>query len=162
MVRPSEGKKRRINVKITQEEFDLLDKLSQSTGTTKSDLIRQFFPLLEKGFPSTSELEHDLSELVFWSFRYAMGRRSAAVSTVADLVIKYKQCLHKNDRDHIIKEITEAIERGRAGDECDQVDWKRVKKELKELEEEKSLERNEKCFDEAYRNWFNENFGEDI
>lgn len=135
MVRPSEGKIRRINVKITQEEFDLLDKLSHSTGTTKSDLIRQFFPFLQKDFPSASELKHDLSELCFWSFRYALGRRSAAVSTVADLVIKYKECLHKNDRDRIIKEITEAIEGDRAGDECDKVDWKKIKKELEELEE---------------------------
>lgn len=82
-------------------------------------------------FPTPSGAE--ISELVFWSFRYALGRRSAAVSIVAELTIKYKNYLNKNDRERIIKEITDALEKDGAGDDCDKADWKKVRTELQDI-----------------------------
>jgi len=84
----------------------------------------------EKPSVNSHDVAYDLGQLTFWSFRYALGRKSAAVSIVADFVIKYKDFLDENDRERIIKEITEAINSDRAGDDCDKEEWFRVREIL--------------------------------
>jgi hypothetical protein len=73
---------------------------------------------------------HDLNELLFWSYRYAMGRQTYVPSLVADLLIKYKHELTFENRNKIALEIDRRIKRGEAGDNCDIKNWLKVRKEL--------------------------------
>lgn len=73
----------------------------------------------------------DFSDVCVCAFRYALGRKSYIVSTIADFLINNKEFLEKKDRELIIKEITEAEEVGRLGMEMDKEDWLKVREELK-------------------------------
>lgn len=66
------------------------------------------------------------SEIVFYAFRYCLGRRTYAVSTCASYLTARWNELEKHDRDRIVKEINEALAEGRAGDPCDVARWQSV------------------------------------
>lgn len=65
-------------------------------------------------------------EIAFYAFRYALGRRTYVVRTVANYIINHKDDFDENHQKLIIKEIKEAIEKGHAGMEMDIRDWIRV------------------------------------
>ena len=70
---------------------------------------------------------NELDELVFLSFRYALGRRTYITHTVAhDYISKYWDILKDSTKDRIKKEIKEAIEADLAGDSCDIDNWKTI------------------------------------
>lgn len=69
---------------------------------------------------------HELNDLLFYSFRYTLGRMTYSVSTVAGLLTKYWEHLRINDKERIKKEITEAIESGCAGHDCDIAEWRKI------------------------------------
>ncbi len=68
--------------------------------------------------------------MLVWSFRYGLGRRSAAVSTIADLLIQHRYRLSEFSRGQIVRDIELAIESGQAGMDCDVADWRRVAEAL--------------------------------
>ncbi len=70
-------------------------------------------------------LENPASMLIF-SFRYALGRMSVAVSMVADNIVDNWGSLHVRLKEQIKQEITEAILHKKAGMQCDVDQWQRV------------------------------------
>lgn len=74
------------------------------------------------------KIETDLEYfVVIAAFRYALGRRSYAPSIIVSFLVKNWKKLSESDQKLIKKEIKEAIERGRAGDQyCDVPEWERV------------------------------------
>lgn len=71
-----------------------------------------------------------LEGLIFYSFRYALGRMTYAVSDAADYIKTYKSVLTKNTRMLIRKEIKQAVSEGRAGMQMDVDEWIFVYQEL--------------------------------
>lgn len=75
------------------------------------------------------KLETDLEQfIVVAAFRYALGRRSYAVSIITQWLIKNWNEIHPNDQKLIKKEIQEALDNNRAGMEMDEQRWKKVLK----------------------------------
>ena len=69
----------------------------------------------------------EVSRLLLWSFRYALGRRSSAPSNVSRTVIAYRHCLDFEDRATILRDYEEARARpGELGDACDAEEWGRM------------------------------------
>lgn len=66
------------------------------------------------------------SEIIFYAFRYALGRMTYAVSTVAEFIINNLEDLDETDKNLIVKEIKEAIDEGNAGMQCDIDQWLKV------------------------------------
>ncbi len=66
------------------------------------------------------------SEIVFYAFRYCLGRQTYAVSTCADYLVAHWEELEGGDRKLMVKEIREAIANGRAGATCDVESWESV------------------------------------
>jgi len=64
------------------------------------------------------------SEMLLYSFRYALGRRSYSVSTVAEVILLNWNNLRDCDKKLIQKEIQEAIDGGYAGNQIDINIWK--------------------------------------
>ncbi len=54
----------------------------------------------------------DINELLFYSFRYALGRSTYAVSDVCRLIMKYQDQLTIQTRDLIKKEIRKEENKG--------------------------------------------------
>ena len=65
-------------------------------------------------------------EMIMYSFRYALGRKTYATSTVSDYLVKFWHRFKSHTKEQIIKEIGEAIERDEAGMQCDVDNWKKV------------------------------------
>ena len=65
-------------------------------------------------------------EILFYAFRYALGRRSYAVSEVSDAIIENWDSLSNTYKDLIIEEINTAIKNKSAGMECDIKNWQRI------------------------------------
>ena len=63
--------------------------------------------------------ETDLIELLFASFRYALGRKTSVVYVVSTLLGKYKVCLPEPMKEQMCTEIRNAIDNDRAGMQCD-------------------------------------------
>ena len=84
------------------------------------------------------KLETDLEQfVVIAAFRYALGRRSYAVSLIAHWLIKNWNEIHINDQNIIIKEIQEALDGDCAGMEMDKQEWRYV---LQHAEHQKQQE----------------------
>ena len=64
--------------------------------------------------------------VVIAAFRYALGRRSYAVSLIADWLIKNWNEISINDQNLIRREIQEALDRDHAGMEMDKEEWRKV------------------------------------
>ena len=73
------------------------------------------------------KIETDDDRLVLIAaFRYALGRCSYMPSVVAGVLAQCWAGLTEHDRQLIARELTEAIERGHAGMDCDVATWRRV------------------------------------
>jgi len=74
----------------------------------------------------------EVENLLFYSFRYALGRRTYAVSDVSTALITYKHALSSNTKAIICMEIGRAVIAGDIGAYCDECCWLRVCKELED------------------------------
>lgn len=68
----------------------------------------------------------EIESLLFYAFRYTLGRKTYAVNDVATLLIKCSPILHSNTKNKILEEIQKAIRDGEAGQKCDVSDWESV------------------------------------
>lgn len=64
--------------------------------------------------------------MLFYAFRYALGRRTYAVSDVVDELQKQWPTITQRTKCHIHREIADAISTNRAGDDCDIKEWQKV------------------------------------
>jgi hypothetical protein len=69
-------------------------------------------------------LDEDI--LLFCAFRYALGRRSYVVGTIAMIIRDNWNDLSSAQRDQYVKEIREAIDKNRAGDKMDVEEWNKI------------------------------------
>lgn len=69
----------------------------------------------------------DKSTLWVGAFRYYLGRRTYAVSTFCEILIKEWYSLEKDTQDLILGEIEECKN---LGDDCDKLEWTRLVREL--------------------------------
>ena len=66
-------------------------------------------------------------DIMFWAFRYALGRHTYAVSDVSRYLIANKDELGQKTRANIRREITEHFDKyGNGGWQCDQDEWDAV------------------------------------
>lgn len=70
------------------------------------------------------------SDILFYAFRYTLGRMTDAVHTVAQEIISNASDIPAKDRDTMIKEITEALDKDQAGMDMDRKQWEAVRREL--------------------------------
>lgn len=68
----------------------------------------------------------DFDNLAFCAFRYALGRQTYIVGVIVETLLDYMDRLGDHPRALMETEIREAIEKGRAGDECDVAEWRKV------------------------------------
>lgn len=68
--------------------------------------------------------------ILFFAFRYALGRRTYAVGIVSDEIIKQKENIPPITKELMEKEIREAIKKDCAGAECDIARWMDVLKAI--------------------------------
>jgi hypothetical protein len=66
------------------------------------------------------------NDMVVFAFRYALGRQTAAVSTVVEHLTCLWPRLDKFDREQIKKHIALAIRSGEAGAHCDVTEWQKI------------------------------------
>ena len=66
------------------------------------------------------------NHMVCFAFRYALGRRTGAVSIVVDHLTRLWPRLNKFDRSQIKREIVQAIKVGDAGSDCDIQQWRLI------------------------------------
>lgn len=76
--------------------------------------------------------EHEQRELLIYAFRYALGRKTYAVSTVANIIKDSWNKLSENDKKLIRREIDEALATGAAGHDMDRQQWQSIMKMEKE------------------------------
>jgi len=74
----------------------------------------------------TRRLECDIDTLSVYAVRYALGRRTYAVSDVCDVVARNMDALNDNSVTVIRRDIAQAIEDGDAGDPCDAERWREL------------------------------------
>ncbi len=72
----------------------------------------------------------ELEDMLYMSFRYALGRSTYITSVCGDLLIKYKGDITTHTKQVMVKEIRKAISENRSGMAMDTYDWKIVAKEL--------------------------------
>ena len=72
----------------------------------------------------------DLSMLLVSAERYALGRRTYIVSWTCDVIKNNLHLLTKKDKDVMIRDIESAVN---YGDSCDEREWKKLLKVLKEI-----------------------------
>lgn len=70
----------------------------------------------------------ELMTLLFYAFRYALGRKTYAASDVANFLCKYKKDLDLSHyiQSSICREIKDALMTNTAGMECDKDAWNKV------------------------------------
>jgi hypothetical protein len=71
------------------------------------------------------------SDILFYAFRYALGRMTYAVHDVAAEIIRHASSMPPKDRITMIKEITAAIDKGEAGMDMDRRQWEAVREALR-------------------------------
>ena len=74
-------------------------------------------------------------DLFLYSMRYALGRRTAAPSDVADHIVAHWEKLNDRAQMLILRDLKQAIEEddrqpGRLGDRCDRAVWDELLKKL--------------------------------
>ncbi len=74
-------------------------------------------------------------DILFWAFRYALGRMTYCVADVAEALIINAPYIQRRNRDQIIREINEAIMRKQAGMDMDVQRWREVVAALKTANE---------------------------
>lgn len=70
--------------------------------------------------------KHTLSEILIYTFRYCLGRRTYAVNDCVEYLHSYWDVLPTNWQELIHKEINEAIDRNDAGADFDVRNWHKV------------------------------------
>ena len=83
--------------------------------------------------------KHDLNELLFYSFRYALGRKTYAVGDVCRILIENKDDLFKLTRLKMCDEIYRALQTDNAGMDCDKRIWHQVLEEFEKIKDKKSI-----------------------
>lgn len=77
----------------------------------------------------------NLSEdILFWAFRYTLGRMTYSVHDVAPVIARKAAEISPKTRALMVKEISEAIEKGHAGMECDVDAWTKALNALKAVD----------------------------
>lgn len=78
----------------------------------------------------TKNVGHDIflvnEDMLMWAFRYALGRKTGAVSSVVNHLKVSWDRLRPFTQDQIQREINIAIDRGDAGDDCDIELWREL------------------------------------
>ena len=67
-------------------------------------------------------------DMLFFAFRYALGRMTYVTGWVSDVIIAQWDNLSTKNRDMIKKEIREALDEDKAGMSCDRSAWERILK----------------------------------
>jgi hypothetical protein len=65
-------------------------------------------------------------DIIFFAFRYALGRRTGAVSMVCDYLKEHWKELSVTTQKQIKHEIQETISKDQAGDQCDIANWQEI------------------------------------
>lgn len=73
-------------------------------------------------------------DILFWAFRYALGRMTYAVGDVANEIIRHASEISPQTRGLMTKEIREALGSNRAGMSMDVTEWNKVLARLNELD----------------------------
>lgn len=66
------------------------------------------------------------SEIIFYAFRYALGRKTYAVSDVVSYIIEHWHEINIRERSAMKKEIEKAIYSDHAGMDIDVEEWKKI------------------------------------
>lgn len=66
--------------------------------------------------------------MIMWSFRYALGRRTGAVTDVVETLKRIWKELEPFTQQQIREEIQNALRVNSAGDTCDIVQWQKILK----------------------------------
>ena len=64
--------------------------------------------------------------MIMWAFRYALGRRTGAVTDVVDWLMQNWETLRTFTRNQIQDEIKDAFRIDRAGDHADIIQWQKI------------------------------------
>lgn len=70
--------------------------------------------------------------ILFWAFRYALGRMTYAVDDVATEIVRCADDLTTGTRGRILAEIAEARAEGRIGMACDSASWAKAEEALRQ------------------------------
>ena len=73
-----------------------------------------------------TQLNDNMQAILFYAFRYVLGRSTYAVLDVVEEIVRYWGCLAQRHKDLMVKEIKEAIEKERYGMEIDKDQWMRI------------------------------------
>ncbi len=73
---------------------------------------------------------HDQNTVIFYAFRYALGRATYAVGDVIEIIETHLDIITQYNKHLMIKEIKQAIEYDRAGWDCDRKDWEELLEKL--------------------------------
>ena len=66
------------------------------------------------------------NDIIFYAFRYALGRKTYAVKDVSDYIVNHWEEIDPLTQQLIWGEIDEAIKRGEAGMSVDELAWARI------------------------------------
>lgn len=72
------------------------------------------------------KIQTDFSAIVFYAFRYVLGRKTYAVSEVSYYITKNWDLLHDREKQAMKQEIEIAIKTNNAGMEMDIENWKKI------------------------------------
>ncbi len=70
--------------------------------------------------------DREIETLMVCAFRYAIGRKTYIVNTIADILIEHKDKLGDGARLGIVRDIHRDIAIENVGMECDKREWLRV------------------------------------
>lgn len=73
-------------------------------------------------------------DILFYAFRYALGRMTYVVHDVASEIIRNASAIPSKDRLTMIKEITVALDKDQAGMDMDRKEWEAVRNTLQQVE----------------------------
>ena len=82
----------------------------------------------------------DFNEIAVCAFRYALGRSTYVVGNVANILIRHSEFINAYERITMISEISKAIKKGKAGENCDIEEWNKLKIALEKLNKQQSRE----------------------
>lgn len=71
-------------------------------------------------------MPQDLQSMIFYAFRYCLGRQTYSVGMCVDYLLKHWEELDVKHQEMIKTEIAQAIEKGEAGHRMDVEQWARL------------------------------------
>lgn len=74
--------------------------------------------------------KNEQDQVLFYAFRYALGRMTYVVNDVVNLLINHKDVLTDSHKHLVQKEIKKSIEINQAGMDCDVKEWRKVLEEF--------------------------------